>query len=90
MKYPTLIALALMLAACSRQPPTETFPAAGCHLTPTAEARDRRVQTTCAFRSGGNQGNFAKPCLMWNHRTARERKYVLSCSREEWREGARR
>jgi hypothetical protein len=82
-KYLTIILV--LCVGCARREPVAVFPLSTCAVAPTTETRTRRIQTTCALRSGSaNPHNAAKICLMWNHSTIHERKEVLSCSRDQW------
>ena len=81
-----LTLLALLLVGCSQREPTATFSLSSCKVVPTDETRERRIQTTCALRSGSaNPYNAAKVCLMWNHANITERRQVITCARDEWR-----
>lgn len=64
---------------------TLSFKETQCETIPVDEFRRRRVQTTCAMRSGGNPFDATKVCLLWNHAEVDEQKFVTSCQREAWR-----
>ena len=83
-----LLAGVLLLCGCrmDSQPAPVTFHPKNCVSTPSEETRQRKVNTSCALRSGGNLYNHAKPCIMWHHKTITERKHTLVCQRSEWRE----
>jgi hypothetical protein len=80
------IFVAIALSGCAEGEPTVTFRESSCHYQPTNDRRERRVQSTCALYSGSYKPGQARICMMWNHRTAHERKDILVCARDEWHE----